>query len=117
MILMTDHKLFDEITIVYDTADGVEEKLRAFLSSNNEIKRYVCAVEEKIYKITIEMTDTIFQYGHAGNVLSGLVSLMSYKAGGRYFFMARPEDYYGEFLTFDEDHTGLYFQLTFKFPN
>ena len=31
--------------------------------------------------------------------------------------MARPEDYYGEFLTFDEDHTGLYFQLTFKFPN
>ena len=114
---MTDHKLLDEITVAYDAVDGVEEKLNAFLSSVNEIKRYLCAIEEKIYKITVEMNVSTFHRAYAGDVLSELISLMSYKAGGRYFLIESSDDYYGEFLTYDEDHKGLYFQLTFKFPN
>ena len=114
---MNKHMIFDNPPISYDIVDGVDLELRDLFFCHPMIKNHMWCIEDKIYKITIEMTDTIFQYGHAGNVLSGLVSLMYYKAGGRYFFMARPEDYYGEFLTFDEDHTGLYFQLTFKFPN
>ena len=117
MILMANLKLLDEITVSYDVASDVAEKLQAFLSASNEIKQYHFIIEEKIYKITIKMNDTIFQYGHAGDVLFKLMSLMSCKAGGRYFLIARQADFYGEFLTYDEDYTGLYFQLTFKFPN
>ena len=117
MILMANLKLLDEITVSYDVASDVAEKLQAFLSASNEIKQYHFIIEEKIYKITIEMNDTMFRYGHAGDVLFKLMSLMSCKTGGRYFLIERQEDFYGEFLTYDEDYTGLYFQLTFKFPN
>ena len=117
MILMANRKLLDEITVSYNVASDVAEKLQAFLSASNEIKQYHFIIEEKIYKITIKMNDTMFQYGHAGDVLFKLMSLMSCKAGGRYFLIARQADFYGEFLTYDEDYTGLYFQLTFKFPN
>ena len=114
---MANLKLLDEITVSYNVASDVAEKLQAFLSASNEIKQYRFITEEKFYKITIEMNDTMFQYGHAGDVLFKLISLMSYKAGGRYFLIERQEDFYGEFLTYDEEHKGLYFQLTFKFPN
>ena len=117
MILMADLKLLNKITVSYNVTNDAEEKLQAFLSASNEIKQYHFITEEKFYKITIEMNDTMFQYGHAGDVLFKLISLMSYKAGGRYFLIERQEDFYGEFLTYDEEHKGLYFQLTFKFPN
>ena len=117
MILMSDLKLLNEITVSYDVASDVAEKLETFLSASNEISQYHFIIEEKIYKIVIEMNDTMFQYGHAGDVLFKLMSLMSCKAGGRYFLIARQADFYGEFLTYDEEHKGLYFQLTFKFPN
>ena len=114
---MADLKLLNKITVSYNVTNDAEEKLQAFLSASNEIKQYHFITEEKFYKITIEMNDTMFQYGHAGDVLFKLISLMSYKAGGRYFLIERQEDFYGEFLTYDEEHKGLYFQLTFKFPN
>ena len=114
---MANLKLLDEITVSYYVASDVAEKLQAFLSASNEIKQYHFIIEEKIYKITIEINDTMFRYGHAGDVLFKLMSLMSCKTGGRYFLIERQEDFYGEFLTYDEDYTGLYFQLTFKFPN
>lgn len=114
---MADLKLLNKITVSYNVTNDAEEKLQAFLSASNEIKQYRFITEEKFYKITIEMNDTMFQYGHAGDVLFKLISLMSYKAGGRYFLIERQEDFYGEFLTYDEEHKGLYFQLTFKFPN
>ena len=114
---MSDHKLLDKITVAYDAVDGVEEKLNAVLSSVDEIKRYLCVIEEKIYKTTVEMNVSTFHRAYAGDVLSELISLMSYKAGGRYFLIEKSDDYYGEFLTYDEEHKGLYFQLTFKFPN
>ena len=114
---MADPKLLNEITISYDVASDVSEKLKTFLSASNEIKQYHFIIEEKIYKITIEMNDTMFRYGHAGDVLFKLMSLMSCKTGGRYFLIERQEDFYGEFLTYDENYRGLYFQLTFKFPN
>ena len=117
MILMADLKLLNKITVSYNVTNDAEEKLQAFLSASNEIKQYRFITEEKFYKITIEMNDTMFQYGHAGDVLFKLISLMSYKAGGRYFLIERQEDFYGEFLTYDAEHKGLYFQLTFKFPN
>ena len=37
---MVDSKLVDEITVSYDVANNVEEKLKIFLSVNNEIKQY-----------------------------------------------------------------------------
>lgn len=114
---MADLKLLNKITVSYNVTNDAEEKLQAFLSASNEIKQYHFITEEKFYKITIEMNDTMFQYGHAGDVLFKLISLMSYKSGGRYFLIERQEDFYGEFLTYDEEHKGLYFQLTFKFPN
>nr|WP_315410804.1 hypothetical protein [uncultured Selenomonas sp.] len=117
MVPMVDSKLLDEITVSYDVANNVEEKLKIFLSVNNEIKQYHFIIEEKIYKVVIEMNVTTFHRAYAGDILSGLISLMSYKAGGRYFLIAGQEDFYGEFLTYDENYKGLYFQLTFKFPN
>ncbi len=117
MILMSDLKLLDEITVSYDVASDVAEKLETFLSASNEISQYHFIIEEKIYKIVIEMNVTTFHCAYAGDILSELISLMSYKAGGRYFLIKRQEDFYGEFLTYDEEHKGLYFQLTFKFPN
>ena len=117
MVPMVDSKLLDEITVSYDVANNVEEKLKIFLSVNNEIKQYHFIIEEKIYKVVIEMNVTTFHRAYAGDILSGLISLISYKAGGRYFLIARQEDFYGEFLTYDAEHKGLYFQLTFKFPS
>ena len=117
MVPMVDSKLLDEITVSYDVANNVEEKLKIFLSVNNEIKQYHFIIEEKIYKVVIEMNVTTFHRAYAGDILSRLISLMSYKAGGRYFLIAGQEDFYGEFLTYDENYKGLYFQLTFKFPN
>ena len=114
---MVDPKLLDEITVSYDVASDVAEKLKTFLSASNEISQYHFIIEEKIYKIVIEMNVTTFRRAYAGDILSELISLISCKAGGRYFLIERREDFYGEFLTYDEDYTGLYFPLTFKFPN
>lgn len=114
---MADPKLLNEITISYDVASDVSEKLKTFLSASNEINQYHFIIEEKIYKVVIEMNVATFHRAYAGDILSELISLMSYKAGGRYFLIERQEDFYGEFLTYDEEHKGLYFQLTFKFPN
>lgn len=44
---MVDSKLLDEITVSYDVANNVEEKLKIFLSVNNEIKQYHFIIEEK----------------------------------------------------------------------
>ena len=56
MTLMVDPKLLDEITVSYDVASDVAEKLKTFLSASNEISQYhyhenLCAKAGKSAKI------------------------------------------------------------------
>ena len=120
-MLMTNPKLLDEITVTYDVATGIEDKLQEFLSLNDRIGKYLYTIEDKIYKIFIEIdkrnNDNRSRYSRMSRSFADFISLMSHKSGGRYFLIERQEDFYGEFLTYDKNYRGLYFQLTFKFPN
>ena len=120
-MLMTNPKLLDEITVTYDVAIGIVDNLQDFLYLNYRIGKYLYSIEDKIYKISIEIdkrdNDNRSRYSRMSRSFADFISLMSLKSGGRYFLIERQEDFYGEFLTYDEEHKGLYFQLTFKFPN
>ena len=54
---MDKHMIFDNPPISYDIVDGVDSELRDLFFCHPMIKNHTWYIEDKIYKITIELSD------------------------------------------------------------
>ena len=115
---MDKHMIFDTPPISYDVVDGVDLELRDLFFCDSRIKNHTWCIEDKIYKITIELKEgDKSKCDLARELFLYLISTIGYRSGGRYSIVEKESGLFCEFVTYGEeceDYTGFYFQVTFK---
>ena len=112
---MNKHMIFDNPPISYDVVDGVDLELRDLFFCHPMIKNHTWCIEDKIYKITIELKDGDKpRCDLARELFLYLISAIGYRAGGRYSIEEKENEIFCEYLTYREEREGFYFQVTFK---
>ena len=115
---MNKHMIFDNPPISYDVVDGVDLELRDLFFCHPMIKKHTWCIEDKIYKITIELKEgDKSKCDLARELFLYLISIIGYRSGGRYSIAEKESGLFCEFVTYGEeceDYRGFYFQVTFK---
>ena len=112
---MDKHMIFDTPPISYDVVDGVDLELRDLFFCDSRIKNHTWCIEDKIYKITIEMKKSEQpKCDLARELFFYLISTIGYLAGARYSITEKEKEVFCEYLTYREEREGFYFQVTFK---
>ena len=111
---MDKHMIFDNPPISYYVVDGVDLELRDLFFCHPMIKNHTWCIEDKIYKITIELNDGDRpKCDLARKLFLYLISTIGYRTGGRYSIVEKENEVFCEYLTYREEHEGFYFQVTF----
>ena len=111
---MNKYMIFDNPPISYDIVDGVDLELRDLFFCHPMIKKHTWCIEDRIYKITIELKECDkSKYNLAQELFLHLISIVGYLAGGRYSICEKENKIFCEYVTYREEHEGFYFQVTF----